>query len=525
MAIKLTKTSKIIFAVVITVLSVSLGFLIWRVNQPEDLGPEPGEAGQSQNGSCWACCLPSEFKYDANGNKYCPGGSLCGCSVRCGDGVTIRKRCGDSDDEACTNCYHAAPGDDDPVGGVECNIGSQCNNKCYWPEVSYCTGEGKCICKSGDDNRCEDESPKCTPSCPTGYEPCNGGNCGADTQTAECSARCDGCNNLYYSKITCKKVQTNTCDGGSWVTKPSGNINYETDVSFSAKAKDSDGIKKSSIVVKKGSSTLPVCTTGQSVDCISLVETATETTISGKLSTASKRLAPGNYTVNMSWKDNKDAGSATCALSTTFTVLPQQTNPNWNITKSVVEQCIDEGTENPKSELAYTITIRNTGDGAGTISKVEDVLDSKVIDGFVQTSTITSPGTYAARKIVWNYVTPLSIAAGGSKVLTYKLVIDKDNFDTYSNTVTLTPVGSATVQAAANITADCEIAPPEEPEEPDIPEVPQTGIFDNTLGRIVVGFGLIVLGAAIYNVPNGMFKNRGEQYKYRNRFEKRVANR
>ncbi len=221
----------------------------------------------------------------------------------------------------------------------------------------------------------------------------------------------------------------------------------------------------------------------------------------------------------MSWKDNKDASSTACALTTSFTVLPQQTNPNWNITKSVVEQCVEEGTANPKSELTYTITVKNTGDGAGTISKIEDVLDSKVIDSFVQTTTITSPGIYSAGKITWTYATPLSMAAGETKVFTYKLVVDKEHFDTYSNTVTLTPVGSSAVVAAANITADCEITEP----TPD-GEVPQTGIFDTTVGRIVAGFTLILFGVVVYNVPNGIFKKR-ESYKYRERFEKKVANR
>jgi hypothetical protein len=524
MAIKLTKTSKIIFAVVITVLSVSLGFLIWRVNQVDQLDPGDSDAGGGGSGcsaSATAACYDSTWCKNNSGFMNCyEGGKLCG-TVACGDAK--RCKCCDggwvtTNSGSCSDaCKNAGKKDefggnceDTPVVKCVCDSWSNgCGVNCTFPSDTQAKVDAQA---SG--------------TCKAYIAMCNVNNGSVSIEEYKpghvCYGKKDECKNPY-AEDNCTPV--NTCDGGSWVNKPSGNINYETDISFSAKAKDSDGIKKSSIVVKKGSSTLPVCTTGQSVDCISLTEAATETTISGKLSTAGKRLAPGNYTVSMSWKDSKDASSAACALSTTFTVLPQQTNPNWSITKSVVEQCIDEGTENPKSELAYTITIRNTGDGAGTISKVEDVLDSKVVDGFVQTSTITSPGTYAARKIVWNYVTPLSIAAGGSKVLTYKLVIDKDNFDTYSNTVTLTPVGSATVQAAANITADCEIAPPEEPEEPDIPEVPQTGIFDNTLGRIVVGFGLIVLGAAIYNVPNGMFKNRGEQYKYRNRFEKRVANR
>jgi uncharacterized repeat protein (TIGR01451 family) len=357
-------------------------------------------------------------------------------------------------------------------------------------------------------------------------EPCGtsesheGGNC-VKQDNISCVAYHPDCNNPTYVFRYCKPIEVNTCDGGSWVNKPSGNISYGTDISFSAKAEDKDGIKRSSIVVKKGSTTLAECTTGTTVDCISLAEASTETTISGNLSTSTKKLAPGTYTIDMSWKDKKDASSTACALTTSFTVLDIPTNPDWSITMSVVEQCIDEGTTDPKSELTYTITVKNTGDGAGTISKIEDVLDSKVIDSFVQASTITSPGAYSAGKIIWNYPTPLSIAAGASKVFTYKLEIDKDHFDTYSNTVTLTPVGSETVQAAANITADCEITEVPVPEG----EVPQTGVFDTTLGRIVAGFTLILFGVVVYNVPNGILRKGENSYKYRERFEKKVANR
>ena len=39
MAIRLTKKNSIIFAVVIVVLCGSLGYLVWRVNQPETTAP------------------------------------------------------------------------------------------------------------------------------------------------------------------------------------------------------------------------------------------------------------------------------------------------------------------------------------------------------------------------------------------------------------------------------------------------------------------------------------------------------
>jgi len=45
MAIRLTKKNSVIFAVVIVILCGSLGYLVWRVNQTNQLSPEDSDAG------------------------------------------------------------------------------------------------------------------------------------------------------------------------------------------------------------------------------------------------------------------------------------------------------------------------------------------------------------------------------------------------------------------------------------------------------------------------------------------------
>jgi hypothetical protein len=52
---RLNRGGKIIFAVVITILSVALGYLIWRVNQVDQLDPGDSDAG----GGAGSCCVPS----------------------------------------------------------------------------------------------------------------------------------------------------------------------------------------------------------------------------------------------------------------------------------------------------------------------------------------------------------------------------------------------------------------------------------------------------------------------------------
>ena len=213
----------------------------------------------------------------------------------------------------------------------------------------------------------------------------------------------------------------------------------------------------------------------------------------------------------------------------------EETEPIWGITKNVVESCLDEGTENPVAQLTYTITVRNTGDGDGTIEKVTDDLDNKVLAAFVQ-SGITSPGDYTNGTILWDYTgTPLNIAAGTTKTYTYTLLIDKDSFGVYDNTVTLTPTGKTPTTATVSIDADCDVLIPEEPvipEEPENPEepvtpeetIPETGIFDSTVGRVSVGLILVILGGIVYSMPNGVFRIQRNTYKYRERFERKVAN-
>lgn len=466
--IRVSKKGKIIIlASLVVLLAGSGGYLLWRVNQQNSLGSTNSEAGQSYNGTCWACCTASEFKSDSKGNKYCPGGSLCDSSVTCGDGVTIPKKSGVSDATACTNCYHSAPSSKTPVGGVQCNIGSQCTNTCYWPEVSYCNGDGTCTCKSGSSNGCTDSSPTCTPVC-------NG-----TSSTAECTAKCSGCNNAYTYKISCNVPTTNTCDSGTWITKPSGSYAYCDAITYSAVGTDSDGILTSSISVLLNSTSKTDYT---------LDSNSTSATISGTLSSTTSCLAAGSYTLKMSWSDSKGNTSTNCTLSTTFTVQPKQTNPNWSITKTVVESCINANTTNPSSQLTYAITVKNTGDGSGTLSKIVDTLDTKVLSTYI--SNISNSGSYADGKLTWTLSgTDATFASNQQKVYTYVVAVPKDTFGNYANSVTAYPTTGDSFSANASIDADCTIAP-------------QTGLFDNTWTKIVVGILFILSGIYFNNINN-----------------------
>jgi uncharacterized repeat protein (TIGR01451 family) len=282
------------------------------------------------------------------------------------------------------------------------------------------------------------------------------------------------CNNPsnIYRYCEPKTTATNVCDSGAWVTKPTGSYAYCAPISYSATATDSDGIDQTSIAVKLNN----VSRTG-----VTKSNVGTTTTISETLSSATNCLAPGSYTLAMDWKDTKGATSSSCALSTTFTVQPEVLNPDWSLTKGVVEKCVDENTANPTSQLTYTITVKNTGAGEGTINKIVDSLDSKVLQTYI--SGISNSGVYADGDITWTLsATDKVFAANQSKVFTYIVTVPKETFGTYANTVTAYPATGENIIANANIEADCVI------------EAPDTGIFDSTWAKVLVGVVFIAIG-------------------------------
>jgi len=303
-----------------------------------------------------------------------------------------------------------------------------------------------------------------------------------------------GSNCELSSTFTIKEeVSDPVCDGGEWNSggKPLGVYPYCSEIDFSFDAWDSDGVDKDSIAVKVNEDFR-----------VSISKTTIETgdkriRVEDTLSTETSCLEPGEYSIDAEWADKEGATGPQCTLTTTFTVLEEIKNPDWDITKTVVEFCIDENTENPKSRLEYTITIENKGEGVGEIISVTDMLDEKVLEEYLE--SVSNDGIFEDGSIVWNFGEQgLEFESGQTTTLTHSYIVPDDAFGSYENTVEAVPTEGETLIANASITADCVILEPEEEEEVVVdeeqPTVPETGIFDEVQSSVLVGLVLLLLG-------------------------------
>jgi len=179
-------------------------------------------------------------------------------------------------------------------------------------------------------------------------------------------------------------------------------------------------------------------------------------------------------------------------LTTSFKILAEVLNPNWDISKQAVEKCIDENTENPRAEVSYVISVSNTGQGTGNLDKVVDDPDSKVLESHL--SRISSGGIFSGGTIMWDLQGDEEVfTAAQTKTFTYTMTVGKENFGEYNNVATAYPKEGEPITASARITADCEITEPEPPLPPE-EDLPGTGIFDETESSLAVGVVLLFLG-------------------------------
>jgi hypothetical protein len=560
MKLRLTKTNKIIFAVSIAILSAALGFLIWRVNQQEQLSPEEGEAAYGQVSICRGDTVNESEITKITTYNIKNGG--------------LPSRIGPFPKDAKVVLYYKSllsaqyqPKIRFSYGGTNYDyvmtVSDQGNKRGVINTDIVITSEGDYIDLVWSDDNSDQGSPACSPmdqplfrsfgwmplnpdnTCGSGFAgpPTQGGSpplekvsVSSDIQWAEAlgnpivSKQCwadwrewlgDYDFNDYFLMVGYELTEEeNKCDGGTWETKPSGNINYGIDVPWAVKNTDPDG-------VGSYQANLYLDDVSVSDDDAETPSAIPEDIMSGVYT----NLEPGNYNLTIIWTDGKGASSAECEKTTSFVVLEEPTNPDWTISKEVVGQCIDEGTENPSAKLEYKVTVKNIGDGVGSYTEIEDELsfNGSALPSGVQVTNIQPAGTYSGSKITW---ASKSLEPGQELVLQYEITLSKEYFGLFTNTVTLIlDSGDDDPNASASINIDCEELipddPPPPPPPPEDPEVPETGLLDSTLGKVALGIVLLMIGGTIQYIPNKVFALKGgvTRYRYRDRFEKKVDKR
>jgi hypothetical protein len=476
----------LIISIIVGVLVIGgSGYLLWRINQEEKLSSEDAEA---------------KPYIESDTDQYKSEDDPRGEDQQGGDEEGKQF---DSWIKELLNLEKEAEEEATPRGG-ECIQGSDCP-ACEWPGVGYCgcsahedqpadttPPPGICGCRNPNNFTCGlacGSITKCSPpACPDGWESCgvsgdsgiSGEGCVAKTS---CDTACTNCKNKSVVKRYCKEIpeEQNTCDGGGWTKQIPSKVQKGQSIEIAGYGEDSDGIDPTSVSISVD---------GESVDDANAKVDSTDTTKTNWDYTLTG-LEEGDHTVTISWKDNEGLGGSDCTLTATFSVEAIETNPDWNISKVGTPVCV-EGEEDALDtvEVAYVITIKNTGDGEGTIEDIVDSLDSKVEESFVSEDSITQEGTYASGEITWDPSgEDATFDAGESKTYAYEIVIPRDSFGTYENIVIATPTEGDSFSATAEIGADCTTTEEEEEEE-----VPDTGIFDEAGKKIAIGFAFLTVG-------------------------------
>jgi hypothetical protein len=463
--VTLSKTTKVLVILMVAlILGGSGGYLLWRINQDKTVAPTDSDAGGSGTAGTSYCC---RFKC-CDGTWIARNCNTTGTYDGICDGIDMKSLCsGNGGYGSCSS----------DVTIVKCSCKSwgagMCGVDCTFPSGT------KAAVEAAAKKDCKDKVAMCDVS--TGTTKIQDYN-----SSHVCYGKLEECKNPYAPN-PCKSA-TNTCDDGSWKSKPTGTYEYCEGVSYSALGTDSDGIDEASITVKLNNSAKAT---------FDKTSTATTTTITDDLSTTTECLDPGDYTLDITWKDKRGATSTDCALTTTFKVLEEGTpaENDWEISKRASEQCINPGTANPTSVISYVITVTNNAAQEESLDKIIDVLDTKVIQSYL--GSISGGGTFASGSITWELEGTAEVfIAGQSKTYTYSVTIPETVFGSYTNTVTGYPKEGENFSDTETILADCVVTPDEQP---------QTGIFDSTISKVLLGILMIMIGFNLHRISQMQF--------------------
>jgi len=236
----------------------------------------------------------------------------------------------------------------------------------------------------------------------------------------------------------------------------------------------------------------------------------------------------GELTITATVLENsKSLGSASKTII--FPETPSDTdNPdgsateesNFTVAKTSSEQCVERTT--PNNSVTFTLTSTNRGTISQGVTSVKDKLplgftyvanSSKINNVVVTDSNYVKVSTVGStQEIVWSKTEPWIVNSNQTLTITFNAIASGSALTgENTNEVLLTPQqipsdpSSLRATATLLVQQDCDNPNEEVPEVPIEPneDVPQTGIFDSTISKIILGILTITFGWYIYSKPSG----------------------
>lgn len=265
MSIRLSKKTSVIVAIILFfVIGGTGGYLLWKVNQEDNLAPTDSDAG-----TC---------KYICDGvwkEKNCVHGTS-GCNCTESEGVGSEA---DSGNLQCCADYHTEG----------CATTSCGDNSCNGSETLASCPADCAVC--GDDTCSSTES---LDSCPGDCSVCGDNKCTGSEDSESCAADC-------------------ACKAMTWTNKPTGTYTKSSTLPAITVA-STNSTEETGVSVKLNGTTLPVCPS--SPNCYTLTSDTSSQTLSISLFSSLTQLEVGSYTLSATLP----GASESCVESTDFVV-------------------------------------------------------------------------------------------------------------------------------------------------------------------------------------------------------------
>lgn len=201
---------------------------------------------------------------------------------------------------------------------------------------------------------------------------------------------------------------------------------------------------------------------------------------------------------------------------------PQVEESNFSVSKKSDLQCVERVA--PNNQVEYTIVVTNGSKTTQTVNSIKDKLplgfiytaSSTKINGisvsdqeFVKETTVGD-----SKEIVWSKQDGWALGSSQNITITFSATAGANAITgSNQNEVVITPAqipsdpSQLRAESVINVAQDCTnqttTPTPTQPTQPTAPVQPQTGIFDTTIGKIIFGIIVMIIGWYVYNKPLG----------------------